>query len=247
MKGVILAGGLGSRLYPLTKIANKHLLPIYDKPMIYYPIKTLVDSGIKEIMIIVSGPHVGQFLPVLRNGEEFGCKITYGFQDKPDGGIADALAVTEEFANGSNITVILGDNCTDATFKNEVVEFDKCLYFSTPPRAHLFYKEVPNPQDFGVVTFDYDNDIKEITEKPTEPASNYAVVGVYMYDKNVYNFIKQCKPSGRGQLEVTDINNLYLKNGYVSHSELKGFWSDAGTPDSLFKTNEYYYSKAHND
>lgn len=247
MKGVILAGGLGSRLYPLTKIANKHLLPIYDKPMIYYPIKTLVDSGIKEIMIIVSGPHVGQFLPVLRNGEEFGCKITYGFQDKPDGGIADALAVTEEFANGSNITVILGDNCTDATFKNEVVEFDKCLYFSTPPRAHLFYKEVTNPQDFGVVTFGPQNEIIEITEKPSEPASNYAVVGVYMYDKNVYNFIKQCKPSGRGQLEVTDINNLYLKNGHVSHSELKGFWSDAGTPDSLFKTNQYYYNKEHND
>ena len=242
MRGIILAGGLATRLGGLSLTQNKHLLPVFDKPMIYYPINTLTQAGIKDIMIIVSGPYAGNFFPVLKNGEEFNCKITYAYQSKPDGGIADALALAEDFAKGHNICVILGDNTTDAHILKDVQVFDSAMN-GTLGRAHLFLKEVPDPRGFGVVQFDHNNIIERIIEKPINPPSNMAVTGVYIYDGDVFKFIKQCSPSGRGQLEITDVNNLYLQNGAVSWGILDGFWQDAGTVDNLFLANQYWARK----
>ena len=258
MKGIILAGGLGTRLYPLTKVTNKHLLPIYNKPMIYYPIKTLVDAGITDIKVIVSGPHTGHFLPILKHGEEFGCNITYAFQEKGDGGIADALSITESFASGHNVCVILGDNTTDANLRADVEGFDKNQHFpknhitstdikNYKPQAKLFYKEVKDPSSFGVIEYNEDKTIKGLIEKPKNPPSNHAVTGIYMYDSSVYHFIKHCKPSDRGQLEITDVNNLYLENGNVDCVELNGYWQDAGTFDNLYKANRYWRDKCIQD
>lgn len=237
MKGVVLAGGLGTRLYPLTHVTNKHLLPIYDKPMIFYPIQTLVNAGITEILIVTSGPHVGDFLGVLKNGKDLGVThLEYAYQEKPDGGIADALSLAEAFADNDSIAVILGDNTTDADISGAVKRFRG--------GAVVFLKEVSDLKRFGVPVFDPQNpkNIIKIEEKPKEPKSKYAVTGVYIYDKNVFEYIKKCDPNfaGRGELEITEVNNFYIKDKKLSWEELNGYWGDAGTFDSLFKANSYW-------
>lgn len=236
MKGVILAGGLGTRLYPLTHITNKHLLPVYDRPMIYYPIQTLVNAGIKEIMIVTSGPHVGHFLGVLKNGKEIGLDhIEYAYQEKPDGGISDALATAESFADEGPVCVILGDNTTDADISEEVKNFKD--------GAMVFLKQVPDPERFGVAVFDENKNIIGIEEKPKEPKSDMAVTGLYIFDSNVFSYIKDLNPSDRGQLEVTDLNNIYIKQNKLKWAQLQGFWSDAGTFDSLYHASRFWAEK----
>ena len=238
MKGVILAGGLATRLYPLTFATNKHLLPVYDKPMIYYPIQTLVKAGIKEIMIIVSGPHAGHFIPVLKNGHEFGIEhLEFAYQEKPNGGIADALSLAEDFSENKPITVILGDNTTDADITQSVNSFKE--------GAMIFLKAVPDPQRFAVPTFDPQDPKKIIglIEKPKQPANNFAVTGLYMYDNQVFNHIEKCQPSDRNELEITDVNNFYVEKNQLYWTELNGYWSDAGTFDSLLTTNNYWANK----
>lgn len=227
---------MGTRLYPLTWATNKHLLPIYDRPMICYPIETLVNAGIKEILVVTSGPHAGHFLRVLRNGEELGLKhIEYAFQERPDGGIADALALAKDFSDCGPITVILGDNTTDANIKEEIKSFKD--------GAMVFLKEVPDPERFGVPVFNEKKEIINIEEKPKHPKSNYAVTGLYVYDNQVFDIIREIKPSDRGQLEITDVNNAYIKQGKLKWKELKGFWTDAGTYASLFKANNFWAKK----
>lgn len=238
MKGVVLAGGLGTRLYPLTYATNKHLLPIYDKPMIYYPIKTLVKAGIKDILVVVSGPHAGHFLRVLKNGEDFNINhLEYAYQEKPDGGIADALVLAEDFADKEPITVILGDNTTDADLSAGVSNFKE--------GAVVYLKKVPDPERFGVVKFDKNDPKKiiEIIEKPVNPPSNFAVTGVYIYDNNVFSYIKSCQPSKRGQLEITDVNNVYINKGKLTWQELEGYWLDCGTFDTLLTAGAYWSKK----
>ena len=238
MKGVILAGGLGTRLYPLTHVTNKHLLPIFDKPMIFYPIQTLVNAGITEVLLVTSGPHVGHFLGVLKNGKELGLKhLEYAYQEKPDGGIADALSLAENFADGDSVTVILGDNTTDADISEEVKNFKE--------GALIFLKKVNDPKRFGVAVFDEKDPGKVIgiEEKPQNPKSDMAVTGLYMYDSRVFGFIRDINPSGRGELEITDVNNSYIKEGNLRWSELKGYWSDAGTFNSLAEANNYWANK----
>lgn len=238
MKGVVLAGGLGTRLYPLTHVTNKHLLPVYDMPMIYYPISTLVKAGITDIMLVTSGPHVGDFLGVLKNGKELGVThLEYSYQEKPDGGIADALALAEDFADGEPITVILGDNTTDADISQTVQNFKD--------GSVVFLKKVRDPDRFGVAEFDKEdsNKVVGIEEKPKHPKSDMAVTGLYIYDEKVFSYIKKLKPSDRGQLEITDVNNIYIESGKLSWANLDGFWSDAGTFDSLFETNSYWKVK----
>ena len=244
MKGVILAGGLGTRLYPLTYATNKHLLPVYDKPMIYYPIQTLVKAGVKEILVVVSGPHSGHFIHVLKNGKDFGIKhLEFAYQEKPDGGIADALAVAEDFADNKSITVILGDNTTDADISESVKKFKD--------GAMVFLKKVPDPKRFGVPRFDPKDKsrIIEIIEKPKDPPSNYAVTGLYVYDNMVFDFIKKCDPNyiGRGELEITEVNNFYLKENKLHWAELNGYWLDAGTFDTLFLSNQYWAQKKNSE
>lgn len=238
MKGVILAGGLGTRLYPLTHVTNKHLLPIFDKPMIHYPIETLVNAGIKDIMIVTSGPHVGHFLGTLKNGTELGVEhLEYAYQEKPDGGIADALSLTESFADGQGIVVILGDNTTDASIAKEVKEFQN--------GALIFLKKVSDPHRFGIAVFDKNDRSKiiKVEEKPENPQSDMAVTGLYIYDNLVYDYIHHLNPSERGQLEITDVNNKYIEAGELRWAELDGFWSDAGTFSSLFRANHFWATK----
>jgi glucose-1-phosphate thymidylyltransferase len=237
MKGVVLAGGLGTRLYPLTHATNKHLLPVYDKPMIFYPIQTLVNAGIKEIIVVVGGPHAGDFISVLKNGEDLGIKrLAYSYQEK-EGGIADALSQCRDFSDGDNVTVILGDNPTDADISSEVRHFEK--------GARIFLKKVTDPNRFGIAVFDSKdkNKIIAIEEKPKNPKSNLAVTGLYIYDAKVFDYIKTCKPSWRNELEITDVNNIYIQKKIMNWSMLDGFWSDAGTFQSLFMTNEYWAKK----
>ncbi len=232
MKGIILAGGLGSRLFPLTKITNKHLLPIYDKPMIYYPIQTLVDAGITDIMIVTGGDHAGNFLRLLGNGQDFGLKgINYAYQEK-EGGIAEALSLAEYFADGDKMVVILGDNIIERSIEKEVEEFSK-----QPDGARIILKEVDDPQRFGVPELEADK-IINIEEKPEKPKSGYAVTGIYMYDGQVFDFIKTLKPSDRGELEITDVNNQYIEQEQLAYSILQGWWTDAGTFESLMKANK---------
>lgn len=243
MKGVVLAGGLGTRLYPLTHATNKHLLPVYDKPMIYYPIQTLVRAGVKEIMIVVSGPHSGDFIHVLKNGKEFGVEhLEYAYQEKPDGGIADALSLAEDFADRQNIAVILGDNTTDADISKPLADFKE--------GAMVFLKQVPDPKRFGVPRFDANDKTKiaEIIEKPKDPPSSYAVTGLYVYDNKVFDFIRRCDPGyiGRGELEITQVNNFYLKEGKLTWAELEGYWLDAGTFDTLYTANTHWAQKKSN-
>ncbi len=231
MKGIVLAGGLGSRLFPLTKITNKHLLPVYDKPMIYYPIMTLVDAGITEIMVVTGGSHAGSFLRLLGNGTEFGLKgINYAYQEK-EGGIAEALGLAEYFADNDKCVVVLGDNILEKSIKDEVEKFD-----AQKEGGRILIKESPTPERFGVVEFDGDN-IKRVIEKPEDPPTNYVVTGVYMYDSQVFDFIKGLAPSDRGELEITDVNNMYIQKGQLKYSKLDGWWTDAGTFRSLLKAS----------
>src|SRR5512133_900077 len=229
MKGVVLAGGTGSRLFPLTKITNKHLLPIYDRPMIYYPIKTLVDAGITDIMIVTGGRNSGDFLRLLANGKGFGLKhIHYTYQEG-EGGIADALALAEHFADGHKICVVLGDNIIEGSVREAADRFR-----SEPAGAHILLKQVHDAERFGVAEVSGDR-IVGIEEKPARPKSDYAVTGIYMYDATVFDKIKTLVPSRRGELEITDVNNAYTREGTMKFSYLDGWWTDAGTFDSLLR------------
>ncbi|MEA3488867.1 MAG: sugar phosphate nucleotidyltransferase [Candidatus Omnitrophota bacterium] len=237
MKGIILAGGIGSRMLPLTKITNKHLLPVYNRPMIYYPIMTLVDAGIRDIILVTGGNHAGNFLRLLGNGHDFGLKgINYAYQEK-EGGIAEALSLAEYFADGDKIVVMLGDNIVEKSIKAEVEKFA-----AQPEGARILIKDVSHPERFGVVGFEGDR-IVRISEKPEKPETNYIVTGIYMYDGQVFDFIKELKPSGRGELEITDVNNMYLKKGQLEYSMLDGWWTDAGTFDSLLKASKLVAEK----
>ena len=227
MKGVVLAGGLGSRLHPLTKITNKHLLPVYNEPMVYYPIRTLVEAGIRDILLVTGGQNAGDFLRLLGNGEAFGLRqLNYAYQ-VGESGIADALRLAEPFADGDPICVILGDNIIENGIGNITERFR-----SRAEGAHIVLKEVPDPQRFGVPVFE-DGRIARVEEKPSKPASKYAVIGIYFYDTTVFERIGKLVPSGRGELEISDLNNSYLAEGKLSHSFLDGWWTDAGTFESL--------------
>ncbi|MBC7237511.1 MAG: NTP transferase domain-containing protein [Chloroflexi bacterium] len=237
MKGVILAGGLGTRLYPLTYATNKHLLPVYDKPMVFYPIRTLVQAGITDILIVTGGPYAGHFLGVLRNGKQLGIRhLEYAFQEE-EGGIAQALSLAEDFSDGGNLAVILGDNTTDADISEAVAGFRS--------GAMVFLRRVPDPERFGVPVFDPQDPrrIIAIEEKPAQPKSQFAVTGLYLYDHKVFDFIRSIKPSARGELEITDVNNRYIEIGELQWAELNGFWSDAGTFESLFRSSAYWAQK----
>lgn len=232
MKGIILAGGLGKRLYPLTKITNKHLLPIYDRPMIYYPLQTLINAGIKDILIVTGGNNAGDFLRLLGNGSEFGLKhLNYTYQHG-EGGIAEALGLAEHFSDNGKIIVILGDNIIEENISPHIEEFKK-----QPDGAKILLKEVPEPNRFGVPVFENDKIIR-IDEKPKVPLSPYAVTGIYMYDHTVFDIIHTLKPSQRGELEITDVNNAYIKRGNLTYNLLRGWWTDAGTFESLFRASE---------
>ncbi|MBC7795258.1 MAG: NTP transferase domain-containing protein [Pyrinomonadaceae bacterium] len=227
MKGVVLAGGLGSRLFPLTKITNKHLLPIFNQPMIYYPIQTLINAGIDDIMIVTGGNSAGDFLKLLGNGKEFGLKhINYTYQEG-EGGIADALSLVEHFAEKEPICVVLGDNIIE----NNIAEAARA-YRHQGKGAKILLKKVHDPQRFGVPEIEGDK-ILSIVEKPKNPKSDFAVIGIYFYDSEVFEIIKTLKPSERGELEITDVNNAYIERGEMSWNELDGWWTDAGTFDSL--------------
>lgn len=232
MKGIILAGGLGTRMFPLTKITNKHLLPVYDKPMIYYPLQTLVNAGIEDILIVTGGNYAGDFLRLLGNGNEFGLKhINYTYQEG-EGGIAAALILAEFFADRDKICVILGDNVIEKNIRKAVEDFKR-----KKEGAKIMVKEVPDPQRFGVPVIDGEKIIK-IEEKPTSPQSPYAVTGIYMYDNTVFEIIKTLKPSGRGELEITDVNNAYIESGQLTWEILDGWWTDAGTFESLLRASQ---------
>jgi len=229
VKGVVLAGGTGSRLFPLTKITNKHLLPIYDKPMIYYPIQTLVDAGIREILVVTGGRNSGDFLRLLANGREFGLKhLDYTYQEG-EGGIADALGLAEHFADGQKICVVLGDNIIEGNIRAAADDFKQ-----QKSGAKILLKAVPDAERFGVAEIKGDR-VVGIEEKPKHPRSNYAVTGIYMYDETVFEKVRGLVPSGRGELEITDVNNAYIREGTMTHAFLEGWWTDAGTFDSLLR------------
>jgi glucose-1-phosphate thymidylyltransferase len=229
MKGIVLAGGTGSRLFPLTKITNKHLLPIYDKPMIYYPIQTLVEAGIKDLLIVTGGRNSGDFLRLLANGKGFGLKhINYTYQEG-EGGIADALALAEHFADGDKICVILGDNIIQGSIAKAVSDFEQ-----QGPGAKILLKQVHDAERFGVAEIVGDR-IVGIEEKPKKPKSNYAVTGIYMYDETVFTKTRTLVPSSRGELEITDVNNAYIREGTMTFNYLDGWWTDAGTFESLLR------------
>jgi len=231
MKGVVLAGGLGTRLNPLTKVTNKHLLPVYNKPMIYYPIETLVTGGIEEILIVTGGNNAGEFLKLLGNGKEFGLKhLNYTYQEG-EGGIADALKLAEFFADGDPIVVVLGDNIIEGNIRSAVDAFR-----SQKTGAKIFLKEVDDPERFGVAEIEGQY-IKGIEEKPKHPKSNYAVTGLYMYDASVFEIAHRLKPSNRGELEITDVNNHFITKGNMTFEVLDGWWTDAGTFESLYRAN----------
>ncbi len=222
MKGIVLAGGLGTRLYPLTKITNKHLLPIYDKPMIFYPIQTLVDAGIREIMVVTGGNNAGDFLKLLGNGSDFGLKhLNFAYQAR-EGGIAEALGLCEYFAEGQKVVVVLGDNIIERSIKKAVSRFKK-----QKEGAVIFLKRVKNPREYGVAEV-AGGKVVNIVEKPRKPRSDLAVVGIYMYDNRVFDIVKTLKPSRRGELEITDVNNAYIREGLMIFEMLKGGWADAG-------------------
>jgi glucose-1-phosphate thymidylyltransferase len=231
MKGVVLAGGTGSRLQPLTKITNKHLLPVYDKPMIYYPIQTLVDAGIDDILIVTGGRTAGDFLRLLANGKEFGLRrLHYAYQEG-EGGIAEALGLAEEFADGEKICVILGDNIIEKSIRTAADDFRK-----QGRGAKILLKEVTDAERFGVAEISGAH-IVGIEEKPKRPKSNFAVTGIYMYDETVFEKVRQIEPSERGELEITDVNNLFIREGTMTFAYLDGWWTDAGTFESLLRAN----------
>jgi glucose-1-phosphate thymidylyltransferase len=232
MKGVILAGGSGTRLYPLTKITNKHLLPVYNRPMIYYPLQTLVEAGIKDIMIVTGGNNAGDFLRLLGNGKEFGLKhLSYAYQEG-DGGIADALKLAEDFADHEPICVLLGDNLVEQSIAPIVERFRR-----QKSGAKILLKEVPDPQRFGVAEIS-GNHILSIEEKPLVPKSSYAVTGIYMYDQTVFDILRTLRPSARNELEITDVNNTYIARGEMTWEILDGWWTDAGTFESLYRATQ---------
>jgi glucose-1-phosphate thymidylyltransferase len=231
MKGVVLAGGLGTRLLPLTKVTNKHLLPIFNKPMIYYPIGTLVKAGIREILIVTGGNNAGEFLRLLGNGRDFGLKDLHYTYQEGEGGIAEALDLAEAFSDGEPIAVILGDNIIEADISNAVRRFSEQNIGSK-----ILLKEVEDPERFGVAEIQGDR-IAGIEEKPRSPKSRFAVTGIYMYDRFVFDIIKTLQPSNRGELEITDVNNHYIRKGQMTFEILDGWWTDAGTFESLFRAN----------
>jgi glucose-1-phosphate thymidylyltransferase len=227
VKGVVLAGGLGSRLRPLTAVTNKHLLPVYDHPMIYYPIQALVNAGISDIMIVTGGNSAGDFLKLLGNGKAFGLKhLNYTYQEG-EGGIAEALSLVEHFSSGDPVCVVLGDNIIEGNIRSAVE-----AYRRQGSGAKIILRKVPDPQRFGVPVLDGPRVVR-IEEKPDEPKSDYAVIGIYMYDGEVYDIIRTLRPSGRGELEITDVNNAYIARDAMTWDELEGWWTDAGTFESL--------------
>ncbi len=228
MKGIVLAGGTGSRLYPLTKVTNKHLLPVGKKPMIFYPIEKLIEVGIEEILIVTGTEHMGDVVNLLGSGKDFGCRFTYKVQDEA-GGIAQALGLAENFCGNEPMTVILGDNVFEK-------DLSKAMENYPGTGAQILIKQVPDPERFGVAELDGDK-IIGIEEKPEKPKSDYAVTGIYMFDAAVFDLIKNLKPSKRGELEITDVNNHYIKQGTMRYSILDGWWTDAGTPDSYIVAN----------
>ncbi|MBU2575491.1 NTP transferase domain-containing protein [Patescibacteria group bacterium] len=228
MKGIILAGGSGTRLSPLTKVTSKQLLPIYNKPMIYYPLQTLIAGGIKEVLIITAPERAGDFLRFLGSGKELGIKFTYEIQDKPEG-IAQAFIIGENFIGDDDVALILGDNIFEDDFSEDIKNFKT--------GGHVFAKQVDDPERFGVVAFDGNNRATKIVEKPKEFLSDFAVTGLYLYDNRVVEIAKNLKPSERGELEITDVNNVYLEKGELTVSTVEGAWLDAGTFDSLLEAN----------
>jgi glucose-1-phosphate thymidylyltransferase len=228
MKGIILAGGLGTRLHPLTRVTNKHLLPVYDRPMIYYPVQTLVDAGIRDILIVTGGNNAGEFLRLLRNGKDFGLQqLSFAYQEG-EGGIADALRLAEYFARGEKVCVVLGDNIIEGSIRHAREKFE-----SQERGAMILLKEVSDPERFGVPVFEGDRIIR-IEEKPARPQSPYAVIGIYFYDWTVFNRVRVLKPSHRAEYEITDVNNSYIMEGQLSHDFIDGWWTDAGTFESLW-------------
>lgn len=231
MKGVVLAGGMGTRLRPLTRVTNKHLLPVYDKPMVFYPIQTLVDAGITEIMLVTGGNNAGEFLRLIGNGEEFGLKhMNYAYQ-KTEGGIADALRLARHFVGDDKVAVILGDNFVQGSVRNAVQDFMK-----QPRGAKIFLKEVPNPQEFGVAVLEGEKVVRVI-EKPQVPPSNLAVIGIYLYDSAVFEICETLVPSDRGELEITDVNNEYIRRGIMTYEIIDGWWADCGSFEALLRSN----------
>ena len=227
MKGVVLAGGLGTRLRPLTSVTNKHLLPVYDQPMIYYPLQTLVNAGITDIMVVTGGNSAGEFLRLLGNGKAFGLKhLNYTYQEG-EGGIAQALSLVEHFCSGESVCVVLGDNIIEGNISAAVADYQR-----QGGGAKIILKKVPDPQRFGVPRLEGKR-VVHIDEKPAKPQSDYAVIGIYMYDETVYDIIRDLKPSGRGELEITDVNNAYIERDAMTWDELEGWWTDAGTFESL--------------
>lgn len=229
MKGIVLAGGTGSRLFPLTKVTNKHLLPVGQKPMIYYPIEKLIEAGMEEILIVTGTEHMGDVVGLLGSGVEFGCRFTYKVQDQA-GGIAQALGLAENFCAGDSMTVILGDNIFETSLQEAAASWNGI-------GAKILIKEVHDPQRYGVAELEGDR-IIGIEEKPASPKSNYCVTGIYMYDGGVFDVIRTLKPSGRGELEITDVNNHYIAQGTMGYAMMDGWWTDAGTPDSYKLANE---------
>ena len=239
MKGIVLAGGTGSRLHPLTRVTNKHLLPIYNKPMIYYPLRTLVDAGIEDILIVTGGSSAGDFLRLLRNGKDFGLhQLNFAYQEG-EGGIADALRLAEYFARGEKVCVILGDNIIEGSVLAARQKFEK-----QERGAKVLLKEVPDPERFGVPVLE-NGRIVRIEEKPKKPASQFAVIGIYFYDQTVFDRIRTLKPSGRQEYEITDVNNSYLAESQLTYEILEGWWTDAGTFESLWRASNLVREQAH--
>ncbi len=232
MKGVILAGGLGSRLLPCTKITNKHLLPVYDQPMVHYPLRCLISAGIDEVMLVTGGSFAGDFLQLLGNGKDFGLKDLHYTYQEGEGGIADALRLAEDFADGGQIAVILGDNIVERSIRGAVE-----AYAVQGGGARILLKQVPDPERFGVPVFE-DGRIVRVVEKPKNPQSDFAVTGIYFYDHQVFEMIRDLKPSDRGELEISDVNNMYIERGQLEWSELEGWWTDAGTFPSLLHASQ---------
>lgn len=237
MKGIVLAGGKATRLRPLTKITSKQLLPVYDKPMIFYPLQTLISAGIKDILIIIAPDYSGHFLNLLGSGKELGANFSYAIQEEPKG-LADAFKIGEDFIGKDNVTLILGDNIFDYNFSRHIKNFIS--------GAEIYAKNVPDPERFGVVAFDKNKNAISIEEKPKKPKSSYAVVGIYTYDNRVIQYAKSLKPSKRGEIEITDINNIYLKNQEMKVNIIKGIWEDAGTFDSLLRASNIMAKKSKN-
>jgi len=238
MKGIILAGGIGSRLYPLTRVTNKHLLPVYDKPMIFYPIQTLVDAGVRDIMVVTGGQNAGEFLRLLQNGKEFGLQqLSFAYQEG-EAGIADALRLAEPFVKGEKICVVLGDNIIERDIRDAADRFER-----QAKGAMVLLKEVPDPERFGVPVFEGER-IVRIEEKPPRPKSPYAVTGIYFYDGTVFDRIRELKLSARKEYEITDVNNSYIAEGTLSYSVMEGWWTDAGTFESLWHASNMVREKA---